>query len=340
MWCDSRWMNTTHVDRLHGSALARLQRGLVLCLASAGALALWWWWRSGAGLALLIPCIIATGHAWAMGVEMMIAARVNRGDAAPVPRVADWLHAWWRESITAPRVFAWRQPFCSHWPADDALPVAAGGHEPAHAVSAPVVLIHGFVCNRGFWAPWMQVLRRHGIPFASANLEPVFGSIDEYVALVEEAVARASRFGPDKPQLVCHSMGGLAARAWLASAPANRTRVSRVITIGSPHRGTWLANFSRLRNGRQMRPGNPWLEDLERREQEQAGDAAYRSFTCWYTHTDNIVFPASTATLPGADNRHVPAAGHVDLAFHPRVMTESLAMLASAASSPSERTVS
>ena len=47
-----------------------------------------------------------------------------------------------------------------------------------------------------------------------------------------------------------------------------------------------------------------------------------------------------TAMLPGADNRHVPGVAHVALAFHPRVMRESLAMLASAASSPRERTAS
>src|SRR5690606_35749952 len=99
----------------------------------------------------------------------------------------------------------------------------------------------------------------------------------------------------------------------------------------SPHRGTWLGHFSHVANGRQMRPGCSWLEALAQREREQAGEHAYRGFVCWYANTDNIVFPASTATLPGADNRHVHGAAHVDLAFHPRVMGESLAMLASGA---------
>ena len=26
-------------------------------------------------------------------------------------------------------------------------------------------------------------------------------------------------------------------------------------------------------------------------------------FTCWYSNSDNIVFPTSVASLPGADNR-------------------------------------
>jgi hypothetical protein len=53
----------------------------------------------------------------------------------------------------------------------------------------------------------------------------------------------------------------------------------------------------------------------------------YAKFTCWYSNCDNIVVPASTATLPGADNRLVSAQGHVSMAFSPRVMHESLALL-------------
>jgi triacylglycerol esterase/lipase EstA (alpha/beta hydrolase family) len=118
-------------------------------------------------------------------------------------------------------------------------------------------------------------------------------------------------------------MGGLAARAWLGSSASARSRVARVITIGTPHAGTWLARFSHGHNGRQMRQRSEWLNTLGGRE--TAGGNA--PFTCWYSNCDNIVFPASTATLPGADNRFVPGVAHVALAFHPTVMRESLAML-------------
>ena len=137
--------------------------------------------------------------------------------------------------------------------------------------------------------------------------------------------------------LVCHSMGGLAARAWLAATPGARSRVHRVITIGSPHHGTWLGQFSHVPNGQQMRRNHAWLITLAAQERA-ASDAPYEHFTCWYSNADNIVFPASTAMLPGADNRHVPGVAHVALAFHPRVMRESLAVLASADKSPAERT--
>jgi triacylglycerol lipase len=97
--------------------------------------------------------------------------------------------------------------------------------------------------------------------------------------------------------------------------------VHHVITIGSPHHGTWLGRFSRVANGRQMRLDSRWLRRL-------GEPAAARRFTCWYSNCDNIVFPAATATLAGSDNRLVAGAAHVALAFHPRVMAESLALIA------------
>lgn len=314
------------------SRLALLQRVTTLMALALLVLGVWWWFLGGRWAALWLVVAVLTGHAWFLAAEMVLAARINRGDPAPRPSTAQWVHAWWRETCVAPRVFAWRQPF--RW---QALPDSTG---PGVSGAAPVVFIHGFVCNRAFWLPWMARLRERGLAYVSVNLEPVFGSIDGYIGIVEQAVRRAEGLGGRRPVLVCHSMGGLAARAWLAANGANRARVATVITIGSPHHGTWLGHLSQVANGRQMRPGGAWLQALAQRERSQAGEAAYRNFVCWYAHTDNIVFPASTATLPGADNRHVPGAAHVDLAFHPRVMAESLAMLASAASSPSERTVS
>ncbi|NIM41487.1 MAG: permease [Hydrogenophaga sp.] len=308
--------------------LADLQRMLVIggVLALLGAAVLW-----GKGhpvAALLVAIVVLFGYAGALGLEFALAAWVNRREAAATTTLGAWWRAWWREVRVAPQVFAWRQPF--RW---QALP-----DSEAPLKGAAVVLVHGFVCNRGFWLPWLRALRERGTAYATVNLEPVFGSIDAYVPQVEAAIRRAERLGDEKPVLVCHSMGGLAARAWLAADPRNAERVQWLITIGSPHRGTWIGRFSRVANGRQMRVDCDWLCQLAVREREQRGDSPYAQFVCWYADTDNIVFPASTATLPGADNRLVPGAAHVDLAFHPKVMGESLAMLASAGSSPSERT--
>ncbi|MEZ5664146.1 MAG: alpha/beta fold hydrolase [Burkholderiaceae bacterium] len=301
------------------SALARLQQGLVLvALVLAAGWVGWAWDRGpawlGAGLA-----VVFFGHAAVLALEFVLVALVHGHDPAPRAAPLALLKAWWQETHVAPRVFAWRQPFAwRRWPdtvgqdTDPALPC--------------VVLVHGFVCNRGFWLPWMPVLRGRRQAYASVNLEPVFGSIDDYIPLIESAVQDAERAGGPLPVLVCHSMGGLAARAWLASASGNPARVGRIITIGSPHHGTWLGHFSHVPNGRQMRPGNAWLQALQQRERAQRPEGTYAAFVCWYSSADNIVFPASTASLPGADNRFLPATPHVGMAFKSVVMDGTLAL--------------
>ena len=136
-------------------------------------------------------------------------ARVNRADPAPSATVGEWLRAWWTESVTAPRVFSWWQPF--RW---RLLPDTAVG-EGTHTGRRAVVLVHGFVCNRGLWMPWLRVLRAREVPYATVSLEPVFGSIDAYVPQLEAAIERATRATGQPPLVVAHSMGGLAVRAWL-----------------------------------------------------------------------------------------------------------------------------
>ena len=319
-------------DRHAGSSLARLQL-LLLIMAFACTLAwAWWMWRSPPMLSLSGLALLLLGYALVLGAEFLAAVVVSRQDEAPRASAAQWFGAWWQEVKVAPQVFAWRQPF--RW---RSLPDTAS----AAQTSVPaVVLVHGFFCNRGFWLPWMERLNVLGVPYVSVNLEPVFGSIDEYVPIIDDAIVAATALTGMPPTLICHSMGGLAARAWLAVAPDGALRVHKIITIGTPHRGTWLARFSHLPNGRQMRHDCDWQKRLMERELALDANRHADRFVCWYSNTDNIVFPPSTATLPGADNRHIPGTAHVALAFHPTVMDESLAMLASGASSPCVRTTS
>ena len=124
------------------------------------------------------------------------------------------------------------------------------------------------------------------------------------------------------PLLVGHSMGGLALRAWLRRH-AGHARVHGAITVGTPHRGTWLGRFAFSVNGVQMRIDSAWLGALTAVEAQ----GPFPRFTCFYSHCDNIVFPASMATLPGADNRHLRGQAHVHMLQHPDVLDEVLRRL-------------
>ena len=296
--------------------LARLQQAITLgaLLLILGLLA--WGWRRGAmGWALVCALLVLFGHALVLGLEFLLLRSAHRDDD-PTPRAtpAQLLKAWWGESLAAPLVFCWRQPFRSRAVADF-LPEAAAGRRG-------VVLIHGFVCNRGLWNPWLVRLRHQGVPVVAVNLEPVFGSIDDYVGIVDAAVRRVRAATGLAPVIVAHSMGGLALRRWWAEQ-ADNARVHHAITIGTPHHGTWLARFGLTPNSRQMRQRSRWLLALAARE--PASRAA--RFSCFYGHCDNIAFPPATGTLPGAHNVHIPAVAHVHMADRPEPWAELLRRL-------------
>lgn len=190
------------------------------------------------------------------------------------------------------------------------------------SVHAPVLLVHGYGCNSGYWARLTPLLDRAGISHASVDLEPVAGSIDDYVPLIEAGVrALIAATGAERVAIVAHSMGGLAARAWLRAH--GDARLARLITLGTPHQGTALARFGPGENAVQMRRGSAWLRDLAAFETP----ARRARIVSIYTHHDNIVAPQDSGILAGARNIAFGGVGHVALCANPRVLAEVLRQL-------------
>ena len=287
---------------------ARWQKILVLGWLLASAAWLAWAWPRSLALALGGWAIAAsTSLAW-LGLQFVLMRRINRRDATPAAGRWALLRAWWLEALTCTWVFGWLQPF-AHRQQPDWLPPTPTGQRG-------VVLVHGFLCNRGVWLPWLPELRARGHAYVALTLEPAFGSVDDYVAAIDTAMRQVQAATGLPPVLVGHSMGGLAARAWLrtlAQPPAQR--VYRILTLGTPHHGTWPARFSHTTNGMQMRLDSPWLQALAASE----GAAQRALFSCWYSDCDNIVYPTRSATLDGADSHLLQGLGHVHMLYAPQV---------------------
>lgn len=296
--------------------LARLQKLTTLGLLACSLAWIWLSLHFNAGQ-WAIPGALAVifGYAGALALEFVLLRRAHGDDPAPRATARQLLSAWWGEVCSAPAVFCWRQPFRSaKWPNQTTARIAG---------QRGVVLVHGFVCNRGVWNPWLARLVPQGVACIAVNLEPVFGSIDQSVPIIDEAVRRLELGTGLPPVLVAHSMGGLAVRRWIAADPSNDQRFHHLITIASPHQGTWLARFSFSANGHQVRQGCAWLQSLSDGEPMERR----RRYTCFYGHCDNIVFPPSTATIDGADNRHLTAVAHVHMIGRPEPFDETLRWL-------------
>ena len=214
--------------------------------------------------------------------------------------------------------------------------LATSWHMPRHRASAahlddtaratlPVLLVHGYGCNGGYWTPLRAVLRAAGIGHTTLDLEPVIADIDDYGRQVDGAVrALCAATGAPQAIIVAHSMGGLAARACLRSGGA--AHIARVITLGTPHHGTHLAKLGPGINAQQMRWQSPWLLALAASED----DARRALITSIWSHHDNIVAPQTSCYLPGAVNREFSAVGHVALGSDTRIMQAIVDEIASA----------
>lgn len=311
-----------------------MQQALVLALALVAASVATGFARQGAwawaALTLMAPLAV---HVLALAAEFAWMRRANRREPQGAPGTVLTVRAWLAEARAALSVFGWRQPFRSQRCPDHPRPADATAGQPGSAVAPPpagdrrrgVLLVHGFVCNRGLWLDWMERLSALGVPYVAVNLEPVFGPIDDYAGLIDDAVRTLEQTTGVAPVAVAHSMGGLAVRHWWAG-PGRSERLHHLVTLGTPHGGTMLARLALPPNARQMRLRSPWLRDLAAHD----ADARRQRMTCYYSRCDNIVFPASSATLPGADNRPLDGSAHIAMIWRPEPFEHLLRLLADA----------
>ncbi|MDR0224983.1 MAG: alpha/beta fold hydrolase [Burkholderiaceae bacterium] len=291
---------------------ARILQGVVLATVALS-LSLGWLllcWPQSPALALAGA---ALGLAWPglqLGLQMLMMRRVARATGALVPAWSVLAAAWAAEWKLALQVFGWRLPFRADAEADGVPERGRVG----------VVLVHGFFCNRAVWAPWLRGLKARGIACTAVTLEPAHGAaMDAMVPDLDACVRRMAQATGRAPLIVAHSMGGLVVRAWLRDLDgAQRRRLAaHVVTLATPHGGTWMARFAHGLPARDMRPQGDWL----RRLGPPPGDVP---FSCWWSACDNIVFPGTLATLPGREAHGLDDVAHVQLVFDERVWQHCL----------------
>ncbi|HEY1089879.1 MAG TPA: alpha/beta fold hydrolase [Burkholderiaceae bacterium] len=273
-------------------------------------------WSLGMLPALLLAACAFWSYCWLALLRFLRLPRINADQAVGAPRFRAMPGVWWREMRDCERLFAWAQPFHAQRCGDS---VDRGDY-----TRRGVLLLHGYLCNRGMWQDWMPLLAERGHPCIALTQEPAYGSIDDYADAIQAAYLKLRESNGAAPAIVAHSMGGLALRAWWRKYGGANTPLYRAVTLGTPHGGTAAANLGVTRNAVQMRPGSPWLVALAA---ESPPGLAARCIS-YFSHADSVVYPADTAVLAGGEARHRPGLGHVSLAVDPAIMTEVLAELA------------
>jgi triacylglycerol lipase len=184
----------------------------------------------------------------------------------------------------------------------------------------PVILIHGYFHNRSAFLMMSRTLKRAGFQHIHGlNYNPLTQGVPELAAVLAAEVERVLKAtGAEKCQIVGHSMGGLIARYYVSLLGGEDT-VDTVITLGTPHRGTYSAYLGVGAGAADMRPGSAVMRDVQLAS--RPSDVRWISY---YSDLDLLVTPAVSAKLvhPAlqATNLKLRDTGHLSLLLSGEVL--------------------
>ncbi len=178
----------------------------------------------------------------------------------------------------------------------------------------PVILVHGYFQNRADFIYLARALGR-------ARLGPLYGFNYNWLGRIPACATRLAAFvervchetGQAEVALVAHSLGGVICLEYLAT-PEGTARVSRCITIASPHAGvTWRGGILG-HSARQLHRRSDYMSA------SNARPLPIPVVSIFSTH-DNIVHPSSTSALAarGGSDREVDDIGHLGILFSRKV---------------------
>ncbi len=184
----------------------------------------------------------------------------------------------------------------------------------------PIVLVHGWGANSAcflFVQCWLKLRGYHNV-YAVSCSPAVIDARKLSAQLARHIDAALAATGAQQVTLIGHSMGGLLSRYAIRNLNCE-TKVSRVITIGSPHRGSKVASvIPAFGNITQMRYQSKFIQELAEGGMSPGSNIKYHSI---YSEFDNFVLPAHSSLLDErAEHIHVAYHGHCALLFSPVVM--------------------
>ena len=154
----------------------------------------------------------------------------------------------------------------------------------------PIILIHGLWNTSSIFSSITSKLDDIGIEYFAPTLNHSLGmtSIIDLTNILNELILE--KYGLEKEiDILGFSMGGIIARYWLQKFNGNK-RTRRLISIGSPHKGTLMAQLVPefpFRGISEMKINSQFLKELAKNDCFLDGIECISFFTYW----DLMVFP-------------------------------------------------
>ncbi len=180
---------------------------------------------------------------------------------------------------------------------------------PSSATGPLVVCLHGYTQNATNLWGLRRYLARHGRASAAISLTHRLAPMSWYAQRLEYGLEALLSTEP-RVDVVAHSMGGVVLRVVLARRPEWAPRIRRVVTLGTPHRGTassrgipFVPEVHALRRRSALLAELPHLSELL---------PAAVMLSVAGTH-DTIVYPTSSTRIPGTPHVVLSGLGHAGL---------------------------
>ncbi len=196
------------------------------------------------------------------------------------------------------------------------------------AAHTPILLVHGMVDNRSIFTVLRRGLRKRGFGrIETINYSIFTGDIRVAAAQLSEEVERlVEETGYERIHVIGHSMGGLIARYYVTRLGGDE-HVHTLVTLGTPHQGSYLAYLWSNSLTRQLRPGSALYAELA----GPVRDCKTR-FIAYSSDLDQVVIPGSNAALRheslNVHNISLHGVGHMSLPITSTVVQGISAALA------------
>ncbi len=186
---------------------------------------------------------------------------------------------------------------------------------------APILLIHGLYHNNTAWLYIKHRLAQAG--FTNLHTLSYNSFTTSYPELVKRAREEINRlhddYGYRKVTIIGHSLGGLITCGALSS-PETKDKCRAMITLGTPYRGSFLANIAIGHLGRSLHPKSAIFS-----QRQKVAVPDHIPALVLYSPVDEMVQPWSSLLPEKADIRaqlvirQCRAMGHVAMLFSPQV---------------------
>jgi len=178
------------------------------------------------------------------------------------------------------------------------------------------ILVPGFNDNTAVLHSLETFLAKAGIAAYAIAPQPSDGTVGIDCLAAHLAATIAATFPGETPiNLVGFSMGGLVCRTYVQQW-AGLARTERLITIATPHQGTWTAYTFNRPACVQMRPNSEFLTELNR----DLTALRQVNFTSIWTPLDLTIVPANSSCLPVGDMLPILSPFHYTMVSDPRIL--------------------